>query len=73
MITSGFQRLSSKAGNKQTVFMDTNKKPQAADKEETIKQKIKRLVQVWEDTYKTTGSKENGMEKVLFMLNNEHQ
>ena len=69
MITSEFQRLSSKAGSKQTSFMDTNKKPQTTDKEETIGQKMKRLAQAWKDTYKTSGSKENGMEKVLSMLN----
>ena len=69
MITSEFQRLSSKAGSKQTSFMDINKKPQTTDKEETIGQKMKQLAQAWKDTYKTSGSKENGMEKVLSMLN----
>lgn len=70
MITGEFKRLSSKAGSKQTTFSDTNKKPQAADDtEETIGQKMKKLAQAWKDTYKTSGSKESGMEKVLSMLN----
>jgi len=69
MITNEFKRLSSKAGNKQTSFTDTNKNPQTADAKETIGQKLKQLAEVWRDTYKTSGSKENGMEKVLSMLN----
>lgn len=69
MITSEFQRLSSKAGSKQTSFTDTDKKPQAIDKEETIGQKMKKLAQEWKNAYKTSGSKENSMEKVLSMLN----
>lgn len=73
MITSEFQRLSSKAGSKQTSFTDTDKKPQATDKEETIGQKMKRLAQVWKDAYKTSGSKERSMEQVLSILNNIYQ
>lgn len=73
MITSEFQRLSSKAGSKQTSFTDTDKKPQATDKEETIGQKMKQLAQVWKDAYKTSGSKESSMEKVLSILNNIYQ
>lgn len=69
MITGEFQRLSSKAGSKQTSFTDTDKKPQATDKEETIGQKMKRLAQAWKDTYKASGSKESSMEKALAMLN----
>ena len=67
MITNEFKRLSSKAGSKQTSFSDTSKKPQA--EEETIGQKMKKLAQAWTDAYKTSGSKEGGMEKVLSMLN----
>ncbi len=67
MIMSEFKRLSSKAGSKQTSFSDTSKKPQA--EEETIGQKMKKLEQAWTDVYKTSGSKESGMEKVLSMLN----
>lgn len=69
MITNEFQRLSSKIGIKQTSFTDTNKHPQATDKEETIGQKMKKLAQVWKDTYKTSNSKNSGMEKVMTMLN----
>lgn len=69
MITSEFQRLSSKAGSKQTSFADTDKKPQATDKEETIGEKMKKLAQAWKDAYKTSGSKESSMEKVLSMMN----
>ena len=67
MITNEFKRLSSKAGSKQTSFSDTSKKLQA--EEETIGQKMKKLAQAWTDAYKTSGSKESGMEKVLSMLN----
>ena len=67
MITNEFKRLSSKVGSKQTYFSDTSKKPQA--EEETIGQKMKKLAQAWTDAYKTSGSKEGGMEKVLSMLN----
>ena len=67
MITSEFKRLSAKAGSKQTSFSDTGKKPQA--EEETIGQKMKKLAQAWTDAYKSSGSKENGMEKVLSMMN----
>lgn len=72
MITGKFQRLFSKAGGgKQTSFTDANKKPQATDNdaEETVGQKMKKLAEAWKDAYKTSGSKENGMEKVLSMLN----
>ena len=69
MITNEFQRLHSKAGIKQTTFTDTHKNPQATDTEETIGQKMKKLAQVWKDNYKTSGSKDSGMEKVLSMLN----
>ena len=57
--------------NKKTSFTDSYKKPQTADKDiqETIGQKMKKLAQVWKDAYKTSGSKENGMEKVLSMIN----
>lgn len=68
MITSEFQRLSSKAGRRQTSFEDTGKKPQTTEKEETIGDKMKRLAQAWKDAYRTSGSKEDGMEKVLSML-----
>lgn len=30
---------------------------------------MKKLAEAWKDAYKTSGSKENGMEKVLSMLN----
>ena len=66
MIADEFQRLSSKAGSRQTSFSDSGKKTQA---EETDGQKMKKLAQAWKDTYKTSGSKESGMEKVLSMLN----
>ncbi len=71
MISGEFKRLASKAENKKTSFTDSYKKPQTADKDiqETIGQKMKKLAQVWKDAYKTSGSKENGMEKVLSMIN----
>lgn len=70
MITGEFQRLSSKSGSRQTSFTDTNKKPQATDKEESIGQKMKKLAQAWKDTYKASGSKDSSMEKVLSLMNN---
>ena len=73
MITNEFQRLHSKAGIKHTSFSDTNKNSQATDKEETIGQKMKKMAQAWKDNYKTSGSKESSMEKVLSMLNNMFQ
>ncbi len=71
MITGEFQRLSSKAESKQTSLTDVNKKPQATDNdvEETVGQKMKKLAEAWKDAYKTSGSKESSMEKVLSMLN----
>ena len=59
--TEGGEGLSSK----------NNKKPQGTDGNapETAGTKMKRLVQEWRDVYKTSGSKESGMEKVLSMLN----
>ena len=39
------------------------------DSPETAGQKMKRLAQAWTEAYKTSGSKESGMEKVLSMLN----
>lgn len=69
MITNEFQRLSSKAGSKQTSFTNTNKNPQATDKEETIGQKMVTLAQAWKDAYRVSASKDSGMEKVLSMLN----
>lgn len=69
MIANEFKRLSSKAGSKQTSFSDTNKKSQITDDaEETAGQKMKKLAQAWKDAYKTSGSKESGMEKVLSMI-----
>lgn len=65
MISGEFKRLSSKAGSRQTAFADTNKKPQGTD----VPQKLMTLAQAWKDAYKVSGSKENGMEKVLSMLN----
>ena len=67
MITNEFKRLSPKAGSKQTSFSETSKKPQA--EEETIGQKMKILTQAWADAYKTSDSKESGMEQVLSMVN----
>ena len=54
-------------GNKQTSLTDVNKKSQATDNdvEETVGQKMKKLAEAWKDAYKTSGSKEIGMEKVL--------
>ncbi len=65
MISGEFKRLSSKAGNRQTAFADTNKKLQGTD----VPQKLITLAQAWKDAYKVSGSKEGGMEKVLSMLN----
>ena len=75
MITSEFQRLSSKVGSKQTSFADTNKKPQATDDkaEETVGQKMQKLAQAWKEAYKASGSKDNGMEKVMSMLKDVFQ
>jgi len=70
MIRGEFKRLLSKAGSKQADFSKPNKKPHIVeDAEETIGQKMKKLAQAWKDTYKTSGSKESGMKKVLSMLN----
>ncbi len=66
MIVGEFHRLSSKVGSRQTSFSDAGKKIQA---EETAGQKMKKLAQAWKDAYKTSGSKESGMEKALSMLN----
>lgn len=65
MISGEFNRLSSKAGSRQTAFADTNKKLQGTD----VPQKLITLAQAWKDAYKVSGSKEGGMEKVLSMLN----
>ena len=64
MISGEFNRLSSKAGSRQTAFADTNKKLQGTD----VPQKLITLVQAWKDAYKASGSKEGSMEKVLSML-----
>lgn len=64
MISGEFNRLSFKAGSRQTAFADTNKKPQGTD----VPQKLITLVQAWKDAYKASGSREGGMEKVLSML-----
>lgn len=44
--------------------------PQGTDGDapETAGQKMTRLAQEWRDAYKTSGSKEGGMEKVLLKL-----
>ena len=66
MIEGEFKRLRTEGGKGLS-----RKKPQGTDENvpETIGQKIKRLAQEWKDAYKTSGSKEGGMEKVLSMLN----
>ena len=64
MISGEFRRLASKAGSRQTAFTDVNKRPQVTD----VPQKLMVLAQAWKDSYKVSGSKEGGMEKVLSML-----
>lgn len=66
MIEGEFKRLRTEGGK---GF--SGKKPQGTDENvpETDGQKMKRLAQEWRDAYKTSGSKESGMEKVLSMLN----
>ncbi|MEY8425774.1 hypothetical protein AALB52_24480 [Lachnospiraceae bacterium 38-14] len=64
MISGEFKRLASKAGSRQTAFTDVNKRPQGTD----VPQKLMVLAQTWKDSYKVSGSKEGGMEKVLSML-----
>ena len=63
MIEGEFKRLRTEGGK--GLFPNDSKKPQG-----TAGQKMKRLAQEWKDAYKTSGSKESGMEKVLSMLNN---
>ena len=66
MIEGEFKRLRTEGGKGLS-----RKKPQGTDENvpETTGQKMKRLAQEWRDAYKTSGSKESGMEKVLSMLN----
>ena len=66
MIEGEFKRLRTEGGKGLS-----RKKPQGTDENvpETAGQKMKRLAQEWRDAYKTSGSKESGMEKVLSMLN----
>lgn len=66
MIEGEFKRLRTEGGKGLS-----GKKPQGTDGDapETAGQKMKRLAQEWRDAYKTSGSKESGMEKVLSMLN----
>ena len=69
MIEGEFKRLRTEGGK--GLSASASKKPQQADGDapETAGQKMKRLAQEWKDAYKTSGSKESGMEKVLSMLN----
>ena len=69
MIEGEFKRLRTEGGK--GLSSKNNKKPQGTDGDapETAGQKMKRLAQEWRDAYKTSGSKESGMETVLSMLN----
>ena len=69
MIEGEFKRLRTEGGK--GLSSKNNKKPQGTDGNapETAGTKMKRLAQEWRDVYKTSGSKESGMEKVLSMLN----
>ena len=69
MIEGEFKRLRTEGGK--GLFSNASKKPQGTDGDapETAGQKMKRLAQEWRDAYKTSGSKESSMEKVLSMLN----
>lgn len=69
MIEGEFKRLRTEGGK--GLSTNASKKPQGTDENvpETTGQKMKRLAQEWRDAYKTSGSKESGMEKVLSMLN----
>lgn len=66
MIEGEFKRLKTEGGKGLS-----SKKLRGTDEDapETVGQKMKRLAQEWKDAYKTSGSKEGGMEKVLSMLN----
>ena len=66
MIEGEFKRLRTEGGKGLS-----RKKPQGTDEDapETVGQKMKRLAQEWRDAYKSSGSKEGGMEKVLSLLN----
>lgn len=69
MIDGEFKRLRTEGGK--GLSSKNNKKPQGTDGNapETAGTKMKRLAQEWRDAYKTSGSKESSMEKVLSMLN----
>ena len=69
MIEGEFQRLRTERGK--GLSQNASKKPQGTggDAPETAGQKMKRLAQEWKDAYKASGSKENGMEKVMSLLN----
>ena len=69
MIEGEFKRLRTEGGK--GLSSKNNKKPQGTDGNapETAGTKMKRLAQEWRDAYKTSGSKESSMEKVLSMLN----
>ena len=69
MIEGEFKRLRTEGGK--GLSTNASKKPQETDGDapETAGQKMKRLAQEWRDAYKTSGSKESSMEKVLSMLN----
>ena len=68
MIEGEFRRLRTEGGK--SLSPKNNKKPQGTDGDapETAGQKMTRLAQDWRDAYKTSGSKEGGMEKVLLKL-----
>lgn len=69
MIEGEFKRLRTEGGK--GLSTNASKKPQETDGDapETAGTKMKRLAQEWRDAYKTSGSKESSMEKVLSMLN----
>lgn len=69
MIEGEFKRLRTEGGK--GLSTNASKKPQETDGDapETAGTKVKRLAQEWRDAYKTSGSKESSMEKVLSMLN----
>lgn len=64
------EKLSKIRGAK-TSFADAckNLETEGYASKENVEQKMVTLAQAWKDAYQISSSKENGMEKVLFMLN----
>ena len=65
-ILDGYKEKLSKLKSGQKLSADADK---AKSVQENVSQKLVTLAQAWKDAYKVSGSKEDGMEKVLSMLN----